>query len=268
MGKKTRSSHPFVMGRPAEQSPDNLKVAEYKEDVKVRGEEMVLTQFPKRILELNAFLVDPRMQMKRMTEIHVDLGIPVPSSESEGDQPPSKRSRSAANTTTTPTLTQTSVNGTPVYLLPGGTVHSNSHVLELLLELKPMITRLVDDSNLLKMWISFLIPKIEDGNNFGVSIQEDTLSEVRAVESEAANFYDNISRYYTSRGKVLSKVAKYPHLNDYRQSVRELDEKEFVSLRLVATEVRNHYATLHDIIIKNLEKIKIPRSSHGMQAMY
>lgn len=44
------------------------------------------------------------------------------------------------------------------------------------------------------MWISFMIPKIEDGNNFGVSIQEDTLAEVQAVESEAASFFDQISR--------------------------------------------------------------------------
>lgn len=28
------------------------------------------------------------------------------------------------------------------------------------------------------MWILFLIPRIEDGNNFGVSIQEEALNEV------------------------------------------------------------------------------------------
>ena len=57
------------------------------------------------------------------------------------------------------------------------------------------------------MWVSFLIPKIEDGNNFGVSIQEDTLAEIRVVESEAAAFYDQIGRYYSSRGKIVSKVS-------------------------------------------------------------
>lgn len=45
-----------------------------------------------------------------------------------------------------------------------------------------------------------MIPKIEDGNNFGVSIQEDTLAEVQSVESEAAAFFDQISRYFISRG--------------------------------------------------------------------
>lgn len=59
----------------------------------------------------------------------------------------------------------------------------------------------------LKMWISFLIPKIEDGNNFGVSIQEETLGEIRTVESEAASFFDQISRYYMTRAKLVSKVG-------------------------------------------------------------
>lgn len=48
-----------------------------------------------------------------------------------------------------------------------------------------------------------MIPKIEDGNNFGVSIQEDTLAEVQSVESEAAAFYDQISRYFISRGELF-----------------------------------------------------------------
>nr|CAI5869449.1 unnamed protein product [Callosobruchus analis] len=69
----------------------------------------------------------------------------------------------------------------------------------------------------MKMWISFMIPKIEDGNNFGVSVQEDTLAEVQSVESEAAAFFDQISR----------------------RAVQELDEKEYLSLWLVMSEIRN-----------------------------
>lgn len=65
-----------------------------------------------------------------------------------------------------------------------------------------------------------MIPKIEDGNNFGVSIQEDTLAEVQSVESEAAAFFDQISRYFITRAKIVSKVAKYPHIDDYRRAVR------------------------------------------------
>lgn len=51
-----------------------------------------------------------------------------------------------------------------------------------------------------------MIPKIEDGNNFGVSVQEETLAEIQTVETEAAAFFDQISRYYITRAKLVSKV--------------------------------------------------------------
>jgi len=59
------------------------------------------------------------------------------------------------------------------------------------------------------MWVTFLIPKIEDGNNFGVSIQEDTLGEIRTVEAETATFYEQITRYHMGRAKLISKVFLY-----------------------------------------------------------
>lgn len=66
----------------------------------------------------------------------------------------------------------------------------------------------------------FSVPKIEDGNNFGVAVQEETLGEIQSVESEAAAFFDQISRYFISRAKIVSKVAKYPHIDDYRRAVQ------------------------------------------------
>ena len=84
-----------------------------------------------------------------------------------------------------------------------------------------------------KMWITFLIPRIEDGNNFGVSIQEEALGEVRTVESEAASFLDQMSRYFLSRAKLLTKVAKYPQVCDYRRAILDMDEKQFINIRYV-----------------------------------
>uniref|UniRef100_A0A224YNT6 Autoantigen n=1 Tax=Rhipicephalus zambeziensis TaxID=60191 RepID=A0A224YNT6_9ACAR len=155
------------------------------------------------------------------------------------------------------------ITGTKVLVLPTGSVGTNNHIVSIVDIVKPKIWQLVDDTNILKMWIQFLIPRIEDGNNFGVSIQEDALTEIRAVEGEAAAFFDQISRYFLTRGKIIAKVAKYPHVEDFRRTVQELDEKQYVSLRLVLCELKNHYATLHDLITKNLEKIKRPRSSNA-----
>ena len=131
-----------------------------------------------------------------------------------------------------------------------------------------IIRQVMEETNLLKMWVTYMIPKIEDGNNFGVSIQEDTLGEVSSAESEAATYFHEMSRYYSFRAKLISKVAKYPHLDDYRRAVQEMDEKEFISLRLTLVEIRNRYSTLHDVINKNLEKIKKPRSVNSHDTMY
>ncbi|KAH0626988.1 hypothetical protein JD844_002336 [Phrynosoma platyrhinos] len=94
-------------------------------------------------------------------------------------------------------------------------------------------------------------------------LKEETVAELRTVESEAASYLDQISRYYITRAKLVSKIAKYPHVEDYRRTVTEMDEKEYISLRLIISELRNQYVTLHDMILKNIEKIKRPRSSNA-----
>ncbi len=58
-------------------------------------------------------------------------------------------------------------------------------------------------------------------------------------------------------------MAKYPHIDDYRKLISELDEKEVLSLHIVLSEVRNHYAALYDLIYKNFEKIIRPRTSNA-----
>ena len=63
------------------------------------------------------------------------------------------------------------VSGSKVLLLPNGVSPCNSVVAQMITEIRPKIVELVEAANLLKMWVTFLIPRIEDGNNFGVSVQ-------------------------------------------------------------------------------------------------
>ncbi|XP_021188191.1 proteasome activator complex subunit 3 isoform X1 [Helicoverpa armigera] len=234
------------------------KVQDYKDSLKQKAEHLIIKGFPEKIVKLNELLETSNFQNRDLADVHQDLNIPVPPPASAANEPNAKRQRMDSSEVSSNTS-----EGTRVYALPNGTVPCNKPLSDLIHLVKPHIRELVEDSNLLKMWISFMIPKIEDGNNFGVSIQEDTLAEIQSVESEAAAFFDQISRYFISRAKIVSKVAKYPHIDDYRRAVRELDEKEYLSLWLVMCEIRNRYCSLHDIVIKNLEKIKKPRSSNA-----
>ncbi|XP_015509210.1 proteasome activator complex subunit 3 isoform X2 [Neodiprion pinetum] len=236
------------------------KVQEYKDSLKTKAEQLIIKGFPEKIMKLNELLETPSFCNRELSDVHQDLNVPIPdpiSLNHSDDGPATKKLKLENN------LNDIEASGTKVMVLPSGPVPCNKPLCELIRIAKPYIRQLVEDSNLLKMWISFMIPKIEDGNNFGVSIQEDTLAEIQSVESEAAAFFDQISRYFISRGKIVSKVAKYPHIIDYRRSVQELDEKEYLSLWLVMCEVRNRYCSLHDIVIKNLEKIKRPRSTNA-----
>ncbi|XP_076230586.1 proteasome regulator gamma isoform X2 [Nomia melanderi] len=238
------------------------KVQEYKDSLKTKAEQLLLKGFPEKIVKLNELLETPGFCNRKLSDVHQDLNVPIPDPIilNHSEYVPSAKKPKADNS-----IDNTS--GTKVMALPNGPVPCNKPLCDLICIVKPHIRQLLEDSNLLKMWVSYLIPKIEDGNNFGVSIQEDTLAEIQSVESEAAGFFDQISRYFISRGKVISKVAKYPHISDYRRAVQELDEKQYVSLWLVICEVRNRYCSLHDLVIKNLEKIKKPRSSNT-QSLY
>ncbi|CAI5444707.1 unnamed protein product [Caenorhabditis angaria] len=218
------------------------------------AERLVKEEFPKRVIEFDQILKSPRLSYDRLSEIlpNPDTILPIPAVENGNDEPASKKRK----------IPET-ISGAPVYAFSSGSVPCNDNLAKLMDEVRPKLREAVEMTNTVKMWITLLIPRIEDGNNFGVGIQEEVLGEVRNVESEAASFLDQMSRYFTSRGKLITKIAKYPHVDDYRRAILDMDEKQFINIRLVVLEMRNHFSTLHDMIMKNYEKIKVPRNSNA-----
>ena len=72
---------------------------------------------------------------------------------------------------------------------------------------------------------------------------KDSLAEIRTLETDVTQYLDLTYKYFISRGELIKKVVKYPHVEDYRRSIQSLDEKQFVSMRFIALELRNHYAS-------------------------
>ncbi|KAM3658296.1 proteasome activator complex subunit 3 [Ammospiza nelsoni] len=238
-----------------------LKVDSFRERITSEAEDLVANFFPKKLLELDGFLKEPILNIHDLTQIHSDMNLPVPdpillTNSHDGLDGPNMKKRKLEDHDET-------FQGTKVFVMPNGMLKSNQQLVDIIEKVKPEIRLLIEKCNTVKMWVQLLIPRIEDGNNFGVSIQEETVAELRTVESEAASYLDQISRYYITRAKLVSKIAKYPHVEDYRRTVTEIDEKEYISLRLIISELRNQYVTLHDMILKNIEKIKRPRSSNA-----
>ncbi|XP_020500624.1 proteasome activator complex subunit 3 [Labrus bergylta] len=242
------------------------KVDAFRERITSEAENLVASFFPKKLLELDHFLKDPIINISDLKEIHSDINLTVPDpillpNLHDGLEAQNAKKRKLEDGG------EDMVTGTKVFVMPGGMMKSNGNLVDLIEKVKPEIRTLIEKCNTVKMWVQLLIPRIEDGNNFGVSIQEETVAELRTVEGEAASYLDQISRYYITRAKLVSKIAKYPHVEDYRRTVTEIDEKEYISLKIIVSELRNQYVTLHDMILKNIEKIKKPRSSNA-DALY
>jgi len=236
------------------------KVNEFIEKFKKETELLVKETFPKRVLEIDDLYKEVKSLDQNSLEEKVNIPYPVPLKDvaEETDEPSAKKRKTEGNANNN----HASIPGTRVLVFPEGTVSYNKQVHIYCDKSKPLMKGLMEHSNRVRMWINFLIPKIEDGNNFGVSIQEDVVAEARTVESEASSYLDQVTRYYLQRARIITKIAKYPHIEDYRQSIKELDERQMLNLQNAILEMRNHYASLHDIIIKNMDKIKVPRSSN------
>jgi len=144
----------------------------------------------------------------------------------------------------------------------------NQEVTQFMGKLKVEIFELLDLLNTLRMWVQLNIPKISDGNNFGVSVQEEIVSMLKSGRLSGLGVLDRTVKYFATRGKLLTKVKKYPNVEDYRRSVEELDDKEWIILRTCCLDLRNNYATLYDMIKKNITKIKKPRGDGNHQSMY
>ncbi|KAJ2952552.1 hypothetical protein O0L34_g6873 [Tuta absoluta] len=237
-------------------------INDYKESLKKNAENLLLKGFPAKIVQLNELLTKLNYHNNvNLDDFHQDVNIPVPTIAEERDM---RGRRKRVNETI---LMTASVDWPKVYTLPKGPSPCNKPLTNLIQTVKPHFQQLFEDANTLKMWISCLIPKVEDGNNFGVTIQAVTLKEIHAAEAEATAFLNDITEYFADRAKVVSKVAKYPHIEDFRRAVKELDESEYLALWYALHEVRNSYCVLHDIVTKNLDKIKKPRVSH-IEALY
>jgi proteasome activator subunit 3 (PA28 gamma) len=142
-------------------------------------------------------------------------------------------------------------------------IPSNSRIVSVSSQLKPILRDLLEKCNVVKLWISLLIPKIEDGNNFGVSIQTEVVKEICYAEEDAVKFLEDITENFAQRAKLASKVLRFPQVEDYRTAIMEMDERHYNYLtKYVTQQTLNSYALMFDLITKNYEKIKKPRNTN------
>jgi len=141
-------------------------------------------------------------------------------------------------------------------------VHSNAHIQNVHEIIKRQCEDLVTLTDQVKLWVTLAIPKIEDGDNFGVQVQEEVLGELQRAQESAFNLRDTARQDYLARAKICSKLIKYPNVEDYSLALKEHDDKQQYLANQHLRDIRNMYATLTDVLHKNISKIRVPKANN------
>lgn len=218
------------------------------------AEQLVSNFFPQKMEELQT-LVKTSFSCGDAASLRAPLDIPIPDPAKEEAKRKKKEEKEGKKNDGDKDSKKEEEDSGP----PCGPVCSNQKVEELLRVVQPEIHTLKEKLNMVSMWVQLQIPKIEDGNNFGVAVQEKVFELLTNTRTKIEAFQTQISKYYSERGDAVAKAAKLPHVGDYRQLVHELDQYQYWELRLVVLDMCSTYAVLFDIITKNYDKIKKPR---------
>ncbi|CCL98076.1 uncharacterized protein FIBRA_00070 [Fibroporia radiculosa] len=156
----------------------------------------------------------------------------------------------------------TSVNDTQHARLPN-LMLANKHIETVYSILKKECEQLADVCDKrFHVLSSIPIHRIEDGDNFGVQIQEEVLTELHRSQESAYNLRDACRQAHLGRAKICSKIIKYPHVEDYTLALKEHDEKQLYVARQNLLDLRNVYAILTDLLHKNMTKIRSPKGNN------
>lgn len=209
--------------------------------------EKLFTQvIPQKVLLLDALLKDEALNISDVSLLQAPLDIPIPDPpapededmETDDNEDDKKKKKKAPKC---------------------GFIHGNEKILKLLDRVKPEIVDFREAIVIITCWIQHLIPKIEDGNDFGVAIQEKILERIAAVKTKAELFLTIINKYFLERGDTVAKASKETHVMDYRLLVHKKDIDVYNELRVILLDIRGFYTEFYDIINKNWEKVSNPK---------
>ncbi|XP_056155055.1 proteasome activator complex subunit 2 [Lampris incognitus] len=223
-----------------------VKVENFRQSLYHEAENLFSNHIPLKIARLDGLLKEDALSITNMSSLHAPLDIPIPDPptpeeeemETDKNEEDEKKKKKAPKC---------------------GFIKGNEKIVKLLDEVKPEIVALRETIITVACWIQHLIPKIEDGNDFGVAIQEKILERIAAVKTKVEGFQTNINKYFSERGDAVAKASKETHVMDYRSLVHDKDESIYSEIRVIVLDIRGFYAELYDIISKNLEKVTNPK---------
>jgi len=224
---------------------------------------VVFDVFPAKVLELQKLILETSSPASPFDVSHVatftDTTV-YPSSTSSSNEPDSKKRRLSIDGTSKPS----NDSGGARYAQQ---VIANHHLTRVHQEIKKQCEDLTSSCDKVKLWVNLSMPRIEDGDNFGVQVQEECLNELHRSQECSLTFRDSARTHFLARAKIASKLIKYPNIEDYALALREHDEKQLFMARQHLHDLRNIYAVLTDMLHKNIAKLRAPKGNNS-SALY
>ncbi|XP_057680166.1 proteasome activator complex subunit 2 [Corythoichthys intestinalis] len=214
------------------------KVESFNQALLFETNNLFSVSIPAKILKLNALLQEVNGIDMSALKAPLDIPIPDPPNPDEEEMETNEEKKKKPKC---------------------GFIKSNETILELVGKLKPEIANQRETFITVACWIQHFIPKIEDGNDFGVAIQEKILERIAAVRTKVDGFQPNINKYFLERGDAVAKASKDTHVMDYRSLVNEKDVAVYSDIRTIILDLRSFYVELYDMISKNMEKVTNPK---------
>jgi len=228
------------------------------------AEDVLFNKFPRKVLELQELIVSASSPSSPFHFSNLVTDVTVYPSPTVSDEPESKKRK----------LGDSAPNGRTSHDSAGAShtdagarftnhIVANQHVQKVHDILKKECEELADSIDKVKLWINLSMPKIEDGDNFGVQIQEEVLNELHRSQESAYNLRDAARQCHVNRAKLCSKIIKYPHVEDYALALKEHDQKQLYVAKQNLHDIRNVYAILTDIMHKNIGKLRTPKGNNA-----
>ncbi|KAL7977737.1 hypothetical protein Chor_009686 [Crotalus horridus] len=196
-------------------SPEcEAQVNSFKENLCVQAEELVARRFPEKVVELSNFLKAPELNVEDLISLRAELDIPVPDPKKDEERRKQKEKEEKEDKKEEKSSKKSSEDEEKAP--PCGPVCHNDKITALLNRVKPEIQGAKEKLNVISLWLQLLVPRIEDGNNFGVAVQGDyrqlvheideaEYAEIRFMVNELRNIY---AVTYDSILKNFDKIKK------------------------------------------------------------
>jgi proteasome activator subunit 2 (PA28 beta) len=172
-------------GQTTEQEPLIQQVEKLRDNIAENAAEIIKKKIPAKILHLSSLFKAAAFTTPLEVCNSLELSDLKRKSEEGSAELSSKKIKVEGNTISVP---------------------SNQSLVGLTNIVKKEVLEAIDYLNTVKIWIQLNIPRIEAGNNFGVGIQEETILELSRVEDAGYSLLESMTKYFVTRGKLVSKV--------------------------------------------------------------